>query len=95
MKRHPALCLSSILKYAFTRYGMLWLGLGIVVLMSLAALLAPWLAPYDPTEFHRHAILKPPSAQYLLGTDALYCPVCCMGDEYLYGWGSSLSAFPY
>lgn len=70
MKRHPAPCLSSILKYAFTRYGMLWLGLGIVVLMSLAALLAPWLAPYDPTEFHRHAILKPPSAQYLLGTDA-------------------------
>ena len=70
MKRHRAPCLSSILKYAFTRYGMLWLGLGIVVLMSLAALLAPWLAPYDPTEFHRHAILKPPSTQYLLGTDA-------------------------
>lgn len=70
MKRRPGPRLGSILKYAFGRYGMLWLGLGIVVFMSLAALLAPWLAPYDPTEFHRHAILEPPSAQYLLGTDA-------------------------
>lgn len=70
MKRRPGPRLGAILKYAFSRYGMLWLGLGIVVFMSLAALLAPWLAPYDPTEFHRHAILEPPSAQYLLGTDA-------------------------
>lgn len=70
MKRRPGPRLGFILKYAFGRYGMLWLGLGIVVFMSLAALLAPWLAPYDPTEFHRHAILEPPSAQYLLGTDA-------------------------
>lgn len=59
-----------VLKHALSRYGMLWLGLGIVVFMSLTALLAPWLAPYDPTELHRYAILEPPSAQYLLGTDA-------------------------
>ena len=51
--------------------GMLWLGLGIVLFMSAAALLAPWLAPYDPTALHLDAILEPPSARFWLGTDAL------------------------
>lgn len=49
--------------------GMLCTGLGIVLAMSAAALLAPWLAPYDPT-LHHQAILEPPSAQFPLGTDA-------------------------
>lgn len=50
---------------------MLFLGLAIVVFMVLAALLAPWLAPYDPTELHLDAILEPPGERYPLGTDAL------------------------
>lgn len=50
---------------------MLYAGLTIVVLMSLAALLAPWLAPYDPTALHLHSILEPPSRSFPLGTDAL------------------------
>lgn len=69
-KRRPVPRWYPVLKQSVARYGMLWLGLGIVVFMSLTALLAPWLAPYDPTELHRHAVLEPPSAQYLLGTDA-------------------------
>lgn len=51
--------------------GMLSVGLGIVVIMSIAALLAPWLAPYDPTALHLKSILEPPSSQFPLGTDAL------------------------
>ena len=47
------------------------IGIGIVALMSLAALLAPWLAPYDPTELHLNAILVPPGPDFPLGTDAL------------------------
>ncbi|MFQ8735220.1 MAG: ABC transporter permease [Bilophila wadsworthia] len=39
--------------------------------MSAAALLAPWLSPYDPTALHLKSILVPPSAQFPLGTDAL------------------------
>ena len=38
-----------------SRRGMLFVGLGIVIIMSAAALLAPWLSPYDPTALH----LKP------------------------------------
>ncbi|MEQ9811868.1 MAG: ABC transporter permease [Azospirillaceae bacterium] len=47
-----------------------WLGLGIFVVIALAAILAPVLAPHDPAEqsvLHR---VEPPSAEYPLGTDA-------------------------
>ena len=54
-----------------SRRGMLFVGLGIVIIMSAAALLAPWLSPYDPTALHLTSILVPPSAQFPLGTDAL------------------------
>lgn len=40
-------------------------------LMVLLALLAPWLAPHDPTEMNIASRLKPPSADYPLGTDAM------------------------
>ncbi len=53
------------------RYGMLATGLTIVGAMSCAALLAPWLAPHDPTALDLNAILQPPSALHLFGTDAL------------------------
>ena len=54
-----------------SRRGMLFVGLGIVIIMSAAALLAPWLSPYDPTALHLKSILVPLSAQFPLGTDAL------------------------
>jgi peptide/nickel transport system permease protein len=40
---------------------------GFVVL----ALLGPWIAPYDPLASNTQMALKPPSAQYWFGTDAL------------------------
>jgi len=46
-------------------------GIAIVAGMSLAAVFAPWLAPYDPTELHLDNILEPPSSAFWLGTDAL------------------------
>lgn len=57
--------------HCLSRRGMLYAGLAIVACMSLAALLAPWLAPYDPTALHLQSILQPPSAAFPLGTDAL------------------------
>lgn len=53
------------------RHCMFYLGLSIVLIMSGAAILAPLVAPYDPTALHLDAILFPPSAQFPLGTDAL------------------------
>ena len=41
----------------------------VVVLMVLAALLAPWIAPYDPEEQFPREPLRPPSTRFLLGTD--------------------------
>jgi peptide/nickel transport system permease protein len=52
-------------------YGMAILGGGIVLMMSLAALFAPWLAPYQPDALHLDAILQPPCPDFLLGTDVL------------------------
>ncbi|MCS6891627.1 MAG: ABC transporter permease [Rhodovarius sp.] len=40
-----------------------------VVLVVLAALLAPWIAPRDPYATDLLAIMQPPSAQYWFGTD--------------------------
>src|SRR3989442_11031093 len=45
-------------------------GLALVVLLGLAALAAPWLAPGDPTRGDLAAALRSPSTAYLLGTDA-------------------------
>lgn len=53
------------------RHGMLLAGLGIVLAMSVLALLAPWLAPFDPAALDLEAILVPPSPLHPLGTDAL------------------------
>jgi len=37
----------------------------------LLALFGPWIAPYDPLASNTQMALKPPSAQYWFGTDAL------------------------
>ncbi|MCH5276299.1 MAG: ABC transporter permease [Desulfovibrionaceae bacterium] len=50
---------------------MLLAGLVIVLGMSLLALLAPWIVPYDPTAFDLDAVLMAPCSAHWLGTDAL------------------------
>lgn len=59
------------LKRLLGRHIMLLLGLLIVLGMSLAALLAPFIAPYHPDTLHLNHILEPPSSQFWLGTDRL------------------------
>lgn len=46
-------------------------GLGLTLLLTLAALFAPLVAPYRPDEIHPMDGLLPPSSRYLLGTDDL------------------------
>lgn len=59
------------------RYGnaMFWLGLTLVGVVSILAILAPLIAPYDPSAINVHPDLKdifqPPSFAHLMGTDAL------------------------
>jgi peptide/nickel transport system permease protein len=49
------------------------IGIGVVVMLLflLAALLAPLIAPYDPLGQNISAGLRPPSTEYLFGTDKL------------------------
>lgn len=42
----------------------------LILVMCVAALLAPWIAPYDPLETDYGAMLAAPSGAHLLGTDA-------------------------
>jgi len=46
-------------------------GLAIIGLLAIVSILAPVLAPYDPTAIHASDGLNPPSSTYLLGTDNL------------------------
>lgn len=46
-------------------------GYFIVVVVALAAVLAPWIAPYSPVEANPSQFLEPPSWQHWFGTDAV------------------------
>ncbi len=54
---------------------MFWLGLSLVCAVSLLAILAPFIAPYDPNAINVDAdlsgIFQPPSWEHWMGTDAL------------------------
>ncbi len=64
--------MSALTRPSFlSRHGLLVLGLGLVGVMSLAAVLAPLLAPFDPLDIDVNVILQPPSWAHPLGTDAL------------------------
>lgn len=47
------------------------IGLVIIGFFCAVALVAPYVAPYNPVEQFQGAQLRPPSGQYLLGTDEL------------------------
>ena len=66
MKRRPLKKMSP-----WARHGLLVLGGLIVGVMSLGAVFAPWLAPYDPNFINVDALLLPPSPAHFMGTDAL------------------------
>jgi peptide/nickel transport system permease protein len=47
------------------------IGLSILVLLVVCAIAAPFLAPYDPVAQHPGQELRPPSLEFLLGSDNL------------------------
>jgi peptide/nickel transport system permease protein len=53
----------------FFRHKLAVFGLVVVLAFVLVALLAPWIAPFDPIETSWSRIRKPPSAAHWLGTD--------------------------
>jgi peptide/nickel transport system permease protein len=66
MKRRPLKRQSP-----WVRHALLITGAVIVGIMSLAAVFAPWIAPFDPNLINVDALLLSPSALHPMGTDAL------------------------
>jgi len=56
---------------SFQEHILMTIGGLIVAVVALLALLAPWIAPYDPTSIHVQDILLAPSWQHWCGTDTL------------------------
>src|SRR4051812_19912789 len=79
---------SSFLRRALSaRLAPLWLA--ICVLVVLAAIAAPLVAPYDPVKVDSDALLDAPSATHLLGTDQLGRDIL---SRMVYGARASLAA---
>ena len=55
----------------FLSRGLVIFGLIVIVVLILVAILAPWVAPYDPYMPDLNAVLQQPNADHWLGTDAL------------------------
>jgi peptide/nickel transport system permease protein len=64
-------------------------GLVTVAFVILVALLAPWIAPYDPAQQSWTTVRKPPSAAYWFGTDEVGRDLL---SRIIYGARASLSA---
>jgi peptide/nickel transport system permease protein len=70
------------------RYGLATLGGVVIALWAIAAVLAPWIAPYPPDVVNVAGRLLPPSDLHLLGTDVLGRDVF---TRVLYGARTSLA----
>lgn len=55
----------------FFSRGIVLFGVVIIILFILVAILAPWLAPYDPIATDMNATLQNPGAAHWLGTDSV------------------------
>ena len=67
----PSATLSGLVWKRFSRNRLAVFGLGAIVVLALVALLAPLVAPYDPTTINVYQVLSPPSSMHLFGTDEL------------------------
>ena len=65
------------------------LGLAVILIVAAAAILAPWIAPYDPIQQSWSAVRKAPSAAYWFGTDEVGRDIL---SRILYGARASLLA---
>jgi peptide/nickel transport system permease protein len=56
---------------AFRRHKPAMIGLAIMVVLALAAILAPYISPYDPGAQDLDRRFEPPSVEHIMGTDEL------------------------
>jgi peptide/nickel transport system permease protein len=58
-------------RYVITENPVTAFAFGLFLLIVLAAILGPWIVPYDPLASNTSRALQPPSAQHWFGTDQL------------------------
>jgi peptide/nickel transport system permease protein len=63
--------LALIVWRRFERNRLGLIGLAVIITMALIALLAPYIAPYDPMSIDVHNVFSPPSRAHPFGTDEL------------------------
>jgi len=68
-RRRPGGVLGFLKTFRRQRLGMI--GVAMLSLTVIAAIGAPWIAPYDPTKIDTLHLLESPSASHWLGTDGL------------------------
>ncbi len=61
----------ALMRQLMSQAPLMLIGGTLVLGVALLALLAPWIAPYDPTDIDVSVILMPPSWQHWCGTDTL------------------------
>jgi peptide/nickel transport system permease protein len=63
--------MSQLIWRSYRRHKPAMIGTTIVLIFALAAIFAPYISPWDPEKTNLDAMLEPPSAQHLMGTDEL------------------------
>ena len=58
-------------RYVISENPVTGLAFGLFILISMCAILGPWIAPYDPLASNTTSALQPPSAKHWFGTDQL------------------------
>lgn len=61
----------ALWRYRFSHNPLLFIGLLLLSLMALLAILAPWIAPYDPAQMNFAHKLQSPNTEHWFGTDNL------------------------
>jgi len=70
-KRRKDKSRAEVLWSKFYKNKLAVIGAIIIIIEIFVALLAPWIAPYDPTEPSYVKVLNSPSSEHFLGTDSL------------------------
>jgi peptide/nickel transport system permease protein len=63
--------MTQLVWHSYRRHKPAMIGTAIVLIFALAAIFAPYISPWDPEKTNLDAMLEPPSAQHIMGTDEL------------------------
>jgi peptide/nickel transport system permease protein len=63
--------MTQLVWHSYRRHKPAMIGTAIVLIFALAAIFASYISPWDPEKTNLDAMLQPPSAQHIMGTDEL------------------------